>query len=132
MKTLFFKILITIIGLIYSISIFLGFSNILEFIGLKDSGGFLSLMLTGSSVAFIGITSMKEEQQKKIKLLSIAKHIYCLDYTNLNNISKIDFDNDFNLKVYLKNGFKLNLNTCNLPKTQEELKKLDDNIHKID
>mgnify|MGYP001436723069 CR=1 FL=1 len=35
MKTLFFKILITIIGLIYFISILLGFSNILEFIGLK-------------------------------------------------------------------------------------------------
>lgn len=128
MKTLFFKILITIIGLIYFISILLGFSNILEFIGLKNSGGFLSLMLTGCSAAFIGITSMKEEQQKKTKLLNIAKHIYCLDYTNLNNISKIDFDSNFNLKVHLKNGLKLNLPTCDIPKTQEELKKLDNNI----
>ena len=99
MKTLFFKILITIIGLIYFISILLGFSNILEFIGLKNSGGFLSLMLTGCSAAFIGITSMKEEQQKKTKLLNIAKHIYCLDYTNLNNISKIDFSSSSSSKL---------------------------------
>ena len=34
------------------------------------------------------------------KKLSIAKNVFSLDYTDLKNISKIDFDDNYNFNIY--------------------------------
>lgn len=63
------------------------------------------------------------------KKLSIAKNVFSLDYTDLKNISKIDFDDSCNFNIYLKNGLHISLNEYYIPKTQKDLQNLDDEFN---
>ncbi|MEE1389253.1 MAG: hypothetical protein U0M00_01600 [Clostridia bacterium] len=63
------------------------------------------------------------------KKLSIAKNVFSLDYTDLKNISKIDFDDNYNFNIYLKNGLHISLNKYYIPKTQKDLQNLDDEFN---
>lgn len=63
------------------------------------------------------------------KKLSIAKNVFSLDYTDLKNISKIDFDDNYNFNIYLKNGLHISLNEYYIPKTQKDLQNLDDEFN---
>lgn len=63
------------------------------------------------------------------KKLSIAKNVFSLDYTDLKNISKIDFDDNYNFNIYLKNGLHISLNEYYIPKTQKNLQNLDDEFN---
>lgn len=63
------------------------------------------------------------------KKLNIAKNVFSLDYTNLKNISKIDFDDSCNFNIYLKNGLHISLNKYYIPKTQKDLQNLDDEFN---
>ena len=63
------------------------------------------------------------------KKMSIAKNVFSLDYTNLKNISEIDFDDSYNFNIYLKNGMHMPLNKYYIPKTQQELQALDNEFN---
>lgn len=103
-------------------------------IGLERLGvgfGILNYVLTISLVTFSfymffhNIDNIYGARKK----LSIAKNVFSLDYTDLKNISKIDFDDSYNFNIYLKNGLHISLNKYYIPKTQKDLQNLDDEFN---
>lgn len=116
-------LLFIVISGIYSISIWL------ERLGVGF--GVLNYVLTISLLAFSfymfshNIDNIYGARKK----LSIAKNVFSLDYTDLKNISKIDFDDNYNFNIYLKNGLHISLNKYYIPKTQKDLQNLDDEFN---
>lgn len=109
-----------------------GICNMSTFIGHLGIGfGVLNYVLTISLLAFSfymfshNIDNIYGARKK----LSIAKNVFSLDYTDLKNISKIDFDDSCNFNIYLKNGLHMSLNKYYIPKTQQELQDLDNEFN---
>jgi hypothetical protein len=113
-------LLFIVISGIYSISIWL------ERLGVGF--GVLNYVLTISlsAFSFYMFSHNIDNIYGARKKLSIAKNVFSLDYTDLKNISKIDFDDNYNFNIYLKNGLHISLNKYYIPKTQKDLQNLDD------
>lgn len=74
---------------------------------------------------------IEKENKKKIQnLLNLNNLVNQFDYNNLTNIKNIYIFDDFNFKVVLKCDANATLNfpIKTLPRTQQELESLDDNI----
>ena len=109
-----------------------GICNMSTFIGRLGIGfGSLDYIITISLSAFAfymfardidNIYGIKKKLKKK-------KNVFSLDYTDLKNISKIDFDDSYNFNIYLKNGLHISLNKYYIPKTQKDLQNLDDEFN---
>ena len=124
------KSLYIILFFIFLFSGVIGMSNILEKI--KITGTFNSLLTYILSILFfimLYVDLRKFDDRKK--LLNIAKNVFSLDYTNLKNISRIDYDDNCNFIIYLKNGLHYSLDNYNIPKTQQDLQALDDSFSQI-
>ena len=104
-------LLFIVISGIYSISIWL------ERLGVGF--GVLNYVLTISlsAFSFYMFSHNIDNIYGARKKLSIAKNVFSLDYTDLKNISKIDFDDNYNFNIYLKNGLHISLNKYYIPKT---------------
>nr|DAT04988.1 MAG TPA: hypothetical protein [Caudoviricetes sp.] len=113
-------LLFIVISGIYSISIWL------ERLGVGF--GVLNYVLTISlsAFSFYMFSHNIDNIYGARKKLSIAKNVFSLDYTDLKNISRIDFDDSYNFNIYLKNGLHISLNKYYIPKTQKDLQNLDD------
>lgn len=106
-----------------------GICNMSTFIGNLGIGfGSLDYIITISlsAFAFYMFSHNIDNIYGARKKLSIAKNVFSLDYTDLKNISKIDFDDNYNFNIYLKNGLHISLNKYYIPKTQKDLQNLDD------
>lgn len=116
-------LLFIVISGIYSISIWL------ERLGVGF--GVLNYVLTISlsAFSFYMFSHNIDNIYGARKKLSIAKNVFSLDYTDLKNISKIDFDDNYNFNIYLKNGLHISLNKYYIPKTQKDLQNLDDEFN---
>lgn len=109
-----------------------GICNMSTFIGRLGIGfGSLDYIITISLSAFAFYMFARDIDNiyGVKKKLNIAKNVFSLDYTNLKNISKIDFDNSCNFNIYLKNGLHISLNKYYIPKTQKDLQNLDDEFN---
>lgn len=109
-----------------------GICNMSTFIGRLGIGfGSLDYIITISLSAFAFYMFARDIDNiyGVKKKLSIAKNVFSLDYTNLKNISKIDFDDSCNFNIYLKNGLHISLNKYYIPKTQKDLQNLDDEFN---
>lgn len=116
-------LLFIVISGIYSISIWL------ERLGVGF--GVLNYVLTISlsAFSFYMFSHNIDNIYGARKKLSIAKNVFSLDYTDLKNISRIDFDDSYNFNIYLKNGLHISLNKYYIPKTQKDLQNLDDEFN---
>lgn len=116
-------LLFIVISGIYSISIWL------ERLGVGF--GVLNYVLTISlsAFSFYMFSHNIDNIYGARKKLSIAKNVFSLDYTDLKNISRIDFDDSYNFNIYLKNGLHISLNEYYIPKTQKDLQNLDDEFN---
>lgn len=109
-----------------------GICNMSTFIGRLGIGfGSLDYIITISLSAFAFYMFARDIDNiyGVKKKLNIAKNVFSLDYTNLKNISKIDFDDSCNFNIYLKNGLHISLNKYYIPKTQKDLQNLDDEFN---
>ena len=109
-----------------------GICNMSTFIGRLGIGfGSLDYIITISLSAFAFYMFARDIDNiyGGKKKLSIAKNVFSLDYTDLKNISKIDFDDSYNFNIYLKNGLHISLNKYYIPKTQKDLQNLDDEFN---
>lgn len=107
-----------------SIIAFIGISSILKF----DYSAFFSLLYVIGSIMLINNLFSKIKNIEIKKILTNIKTISSLDYSNLNNITKIDFLENGDFYVHISNNNKktsLQLETHRIPKNQEMLLELD-------
>lgn len=122
--------LYSILFFIFLISGMIGISDILEKIKITGTFNFLLMfILTILFFAFLSDDLKKLDNRKE--LLDISKNVFSLDYTNLKNISNIDYDNNCNFVIYLKNGLHFPLKNFAVPETQQDLQDLDNHFSQI-
>jgi len=107
-----------------SIITFIGINSILKF----DYSGFFSfLYVLGSFMLIYNLFSKIKNVEIK-KILTDIKTVSNLDYSNLKNITKIDYTDNGDFYLYINNNketcFKLEKNR--IPKNQEMLLELDE------
>ena len=108
-----------------SIITFIGLDSILKF----DYSSFVSFIYVIASFMLIDNLFSKIKNNEIHKILTDIKTVSSLDYSNLNNISKIDFTENGDFYVHIssnnkENSFKLEKNR--IPKNQQMLLELDE------
>lgn len=109
-----------------SIITFIGISSILKF-----DTGFCSLLYIISSIMLIDDLFSKLKNIEINKILTNIKILSSLDYSKLDNITKIDFSEDGNFYVYTNYKASYKLEEKCIPKNQEMLILLDKTYDRI-
>ena len=94
---------------------------------------FLGLLFTIGGVLLIGNLFAEAEQEDRKELLEKAKSIYSLNYSNLKHIYQIELTEEGKYRLYLKDNpdYSSNLLDSRVPKTQEQLEFLDNQIGEL-
>lgn len=90
------------------------------------NNAFITLIII--TIFAYGYIKKYEKEQNKIKdYVSVCNNVHLLDYSNLKNIMNISISTEKSF-VYLKNGGIREIKENQIPKNQDELIKLDEDI----